>query len=174
MITSLKIGWEINAVRSDLSMATFSDSKIAHSTNMKFGLGQNGLWMDETGTNFDKTPQSFVPRVYVVKNSIFTAFIPHSSFEKLDALIQNMSFYSKWHNVIIFEISTSSLAYERWIPWILNSDHKHPTHIGRLPDERPEFVLFQNKSSHFKPHLLGLNWTWIRYIFKTKGYAKRG
>ena len=51
--------------------------------------------MDETGTNFDKTPQSFVPRVYVVKNSIFRAFIPPSSFEKLDKLIQNMSFYSK-------------------------------------------------------------------------------
>ena len=53
--------------------------------------------MDETGTNFDKTPhdQSFISRVYVVKNSIFRASIPRGSFGKLDELIPNVGFYSK-------------------------------------------------------------------------------
>ena len=37
--------------------------------------------MDETGSNFDETPhgQLFISRVYVVKNSIFRAFIPQKS-----------------------------------------------------------------------------------------------
>ena len=55
--------------------------------------------MDETGTNFDKTPhdQSFISRVYVVKNSIFRA--SRNGFGKLDELVPNVGFYSKWYNM---------------------------------------------------------------------------